>query len=81
MLRNWWALASRIGGVEVRRLVVNGQPGAELRDERGLLLGVMALEIADARIQAVRSIVNPEKLEHLGPVGNANELIARGRER
>ena len=59
--------------------MVNGQPGAALVDGQGLLIGVMALDIADGRIQAIRSIVNPEKLDHLGPVGDANALIARAR--
>ena len=30
------------------------------------MIGVMALDIADGRIQGIRSIVNPDKLGHLG---------------
>jgi RNA polymerase sigma-70 factor (ECF subfamily) len=80
LLRNWWQLTVRAGDVEVRRVSVNGQPGAEFLDRDGRLLGVLGLDIGDGRIQAVQSIVNPEKLGHLGPVGDAKALIARIRE-
>jgi len=79
MLRNWWRISVRIG-IELRRVNVNGQPGAEFLDPDGRLIGVLALDIADGQIQAIRSIVNPEKLGHLGRVGDANALIARMRE-
>lgn len=79
LLRNWWALADRIGGVAMRRVLVNGQPGVEYRDSRGRLVAVMSLDIGDGRIQAIRSIVNPEKLDHLGPVADARALIAGAR--
>jgi RNA polymerase sigma-70 factor (ECF subfamily) len=38
----------------------------------------MALDIADGRIQAIRSVVNPDKLHHLGEVADINALIRRG---
>ena len=79
MLRNWWQISVRIG-IELRRVNVNGRPGAEFLDLDGRLIGVLALDIADGQIQAIRSIVNPEKLGHLGQVGDANALIARMRE-
>jgi RNA polymerase sigma-70 factor (TIGR02957 family) len=77
MLRNWWSLTARIGGIEIRPAAINGQPGAEYVDSDGNLLGVMSLDIAGGRIQAIRSIVNPEKLGHLGPVGDAKALLRR----
>jgi RNA polymerase sigma-70 factor (TIGR02957 family) len=80
MLGNWFALLGRIEGLGIRRVTVNGQPGGQFADEEGRLLGVFALDIADGRIQAMRSIVNPEKLAHLGPVGDAEELLVRLRE-
>ena len=79
MLRNWWRISVRIG-IELRRVNVNGQPGAEFLDPDGRLIGVLTLDIADGQIQAIRSIVNPEKLGHLGQVGDANALIARMRQ-
>jgi RNA polymerase sigma-70 factor (ECF subfamily) len=39
---------------------------------------VWALEIAGGQIQSIRSIVNPEKLAHLGPVANLGTLLRRG---
>jgi RNA polymerase sigma-70 factor (ECF subfamily) len=49
---------------------VNGQPGAIFRDAAGLVAGVMVLDIADGRVHTIRSIVNPDKLRHLGPVSD-----------
>jgi RNA polymerase sigma-70 factor (TIGR02957 family) len=66
---------ARFGEVTTRREQVNGQPGALLFDREGRLLGVMSLEIAEGQIQAVRSIVNPDKLRHLGPVANIRALL------
>ena len=77
MLRNFGRLAERIGGVQVRRVEVNGQPGAEFLDSDGKLINVLALDIADGRIQTIRSIVNPQKLGHLGPLADTQELFAR----
>lgn len=50
---------------------INGQPGAIFRDSEGKILQVMVLDIFDGRIQAVRSVLNPDKLAHLGPVADA----------
>jgi RNA polymerase sigma-70 factor (ECF subfamily) len=50
------------------QVLVNGQPGALFVDADGRLLNVIALDIADGVIQAVRSIVNPDKLAHIGPL-------------
>jgi RNA polymerase sigma-70 factor (ECF subfamily) len=50
---------------------VNGQPGAIFRDRDGKILSTMALDILDGQIQMIRSVVNPDKLRHLGPVADA----------
>jgi RNA polymerase sigma-70 factor, ECF subfamily len=57
-------------GMRVRPAEINGHPGLLLLDPDGRLLSVLALDIADGRVQTVRSIVNPDKLRHLGPVGD-----------
>ncbi|MCI3224971.1 RNA polymerase sigma-70 factor [Streptomyces sp. NP-1717] len=49
---------------------VNGQPGAVFRDRDGKVLVVLALDVLDGRVQAIRSVTNPDKLGHLGPVGD-----------
>jgi RNA polymerase sigma-70 factor (ECF subfamily) len=50
---------------------VNGQPGAVVRDRDGNVLGTLTLDVLDGRIQAIRSVANPDKLGHLGPVADA----------
>ena len=80
LLRNWSRLSLRMADVQIVPAVINGQPGAEYRDGAGNLFGVMSLDIAEGQIQTIRSIVNPEKLAHLGPVGDAKELVRRLRE-
>jgi RNA polymerase sigma-70 factor (ECF subfamily) len=47
---------------------VNGQPGALAYDGDGLLLAVLALDVTDGRVQAIRSVINDDKLRHLGPI-------------
>jgi RNA polymerase sigma-70 factor (TIGR02957 family) len=71
------AARNRIGGFTVRREEVNGQPGALFLDREGRLIAVMILDIAEGQIQAVRSIVNPDKLRHLGPVADLRGLLRR----
>jgi RNA polymerase sigma-70 factor (ECF subfamily) len=48
-------------------------------DDRERLVGVTSLEITGGEITAIRSVANPEKLGHLGPVGNLGSLIKRRR--
>ncbi|NUR59505.1 MAG: RNA polymerase sigma-70 factor [Catenulispora sp.] len=50
---------------------VNGQPGAILRDRDGNVAGTMILDVLDGRVQMIRSVVNPDKLGHLGPPADA----------
>ena len=50
---------------------VNGQPGAIFRDRDGKILYTIALDMLDGRIQTIRSVSNPDKLKHLGPVADA----------
>ncbi|WP_329042593.1 RNA polymerase sigma-70 factor [Streptomyces sp. NBC_00178] len=50
---------------------VNGRPGAVFRDRDGRVLHTMALDVLDGRIQAIGTVINPDKLAHLGPVADA----------
>ena len=72
----WMRAAARIGGVSLRSAEVNGQPGALVLDLEGRLVNVLALDVADGQVQTIRSIVNPDKLRHLGPIANLDELLA-----
>jgi RNA polymerase sigma-70 factor, ECF subfamily len=58
-------------GVEVEPHEVNGQPGAIFRDRGNMVLNTWTLDILDGRIQTIRSVQNPDKLGHVGPVGDA----------
>jgi len=74
-LNSWIRLGRRAGGLEVRRVEVNGEPGAVITDANSGLIGVWSLGIAEDRIQSVRSIVNPDKLAHLGPVRGLTAVL------
>jgi RNA polymerase sigma-70 factor (TIGR02957 family) len=74
-LLNWIKAAARIPGASLRPVGVNGAPGAMLLDGEHRLIGVWALEIANAHIQSMSSVVNPEKLAHLGPVADLGTLL------
>ena len=50
---------------------VNGQPGAIFRDRDGKVLYAVTLDVLDGRIQTIRSVSNPDKLGHVGPVADA----------
>jgi RNA polymerase sigma-70 factor, ECF subfamily len=50
---------------------VNGQPGAVFRDRDGKVLFTLLLDILGGQIQTIRSVQNPDKLGHLGPVADA----------
>ena len=66
-------LLARVGAnVEPRE--VNGQPGAVLRDRDGNVTGTVVLDILGGRIQTIRSVANPDKLGHLGPVADVWEF-------
>jgi RNA polymerase sigma-70 factor (ECF subfamily) len=68
-------------GVRPERVLVNGQPGAAFRDAEGRLFSVVALDFVDGRIQTIRSIVNPDKLRHLGPTVDLKALLRERRGR
>jgi RNA polymerase sigma-70 factor (ECF subfamily) len=54
---------------------INGQPGSLAVDSKGRLLNAFALDIVDGEVQAVRSVVNPDKLGHLGEVADVAQLL------
>ncbi|MGH3027227.1 MAG: RNA polymerase sigma-70 factor [Gaiellaceae bacterium] len=66
---------TRLVGFTTRREEVNGQPGALFFDREGMLIAVTVLDIAEGQIQGVSAIVNPDKLRHLGPLGDVAALL------
>jgi RNA polymerase sigma-70 factor (ECF subfamily) len=59
----------------LRRQELNGQPGALFLDRDGGVMGVMILDVAEGQIQSVSSVVNPDKLQHLGRVADLRALL------
>jgi RNA polymerase sigma-70 factor, ECF subfamily len=53
-------------GMQMQRVEVNGQAGAKFLDAEGRLISVFTVDVADGAVQAIRSVVNPDKLGHLG---------------
>jgi len=70
VLSTAFPLLARLG-VVVEPREVNGQPGAIIRDRDGKVLNTWALDVLDGQIQTIRSVNNPDKLGHLGPVADA----------
>ena len=73
MLIKFAALGDQLG-VSLRRVAVNGQPGG-VYVAGGGVIDVIALDIVGDEIQAVRSILNPDKLGHVGPTGDVRALL------
>ena len=70
---------ARLPGISVRPVEVNDGPGALILDRQQRLIGVWALDIADGQITSISSIVNPDKLTHLGPVADLRSLLRSAR--
>jgi RNA polymerase sigma-70 factor (ECF subfamily) len=73
--------AALIPRIQIRPTEINGSPGALYLDAQQHLIAVVALEIAGGQIVSIRSIVNPDKLAHLGPTADLGFLLrtrARG---
>ena len=58
-------------GASLEAAWVNGQSGLVASDADGGLIAVIALEVLDGQVQAIRAVANPDKLRHLGPVSQA----------
>jgi RNA polymerase sigma-70 factor (ECF subfamily) len=61
------------GAVEQRE--VNGQPGAVFRDKDGKVVNTWTIDVLDGRIQTIRTVINPDKLTHVGPVADAWAVV------
>jgi RNA polymerase sigma-70 factor (TIGR02957 family) len=78
-LINWLRMGARVPGISLRPVEVNGGPGALFLDGEQRLVAVWALDIAGGQIRGISSIVNPDKLTHLGPVGDFASLLDAAR--
>jgi RNA polymerase sigma-70 factor (TIGR02957 family) len=78
-LINWFRFIPRLPGVSLRPVEVNGAPGALFLDAQQRLISVLALDIAGGQVAGISGIVNPDKLTHLGPVGDVKALLRSAR--
>jgi RNA polymerase sigma-70 factor (ECF subfamily) len=67
LLLAWFRRGAQLG-IRFELAQVNRQPGARFLDPEGRLINVITLDIAGGQVQTVRSVVNPDKLAHLGPL-------------
>ncbi len=72
---SWVRVGARHPEISVRPVEVNGGPGALFVDGHQRVLAVWAIDVADGEISHISSIVNPDKLAHLGPVGDFAALL------
>jgi RNA polymerase sigma-70 factor (TIGR02957 family) len=63
-------------GVRLELSHANGQPALLTRGADGALLGVIALDVDGGRIVRMHNVLNPDKLGHLGEVGDLFALLA-----
>jgi RNA polymerase sigma-70 factor (ECF subfamily) len=62
-------------GATFERHEINGQPGVVFRGRRGGVFSVMSFEFVGGRVATIRSVVNPDKLGHVGPVESLREVL------
>jgi hypothetical protein len=43
------------------------------------VIGVLALDVAGGQITSISSVVNPDKLRHLGPIADIGSLLRSAR--
>ncbi|HEX6667103.1 MAG TPA: RNA polymerase sigma-70 factor [Solirubrobacterales bacterium] len=73
----WFRVGLRSGG-RAERTEINGLPGLLLFDSGGGLISALSVEASGGSVVAVNSVVNPDKLHHLGPVGDLRALLSGG---
>jgi RNA polymerase sigma factor (sigma-70 family) len=67
-------------GASLRAAWVNAQPGLVASDADGGLIAVIAFDVLDGQVQAIRTVANPAKLRHLGPISRSWHLRWRADE-
>lgn len=66
-------------GVRMEATTANGQPALRLLTSEGALLGVLGLAIVDGEVVGLRNQINPDKLAHLGRVGDLTAMMTQAR--
>jgi RNA polymerase sigma-70 factor (ECF subfamily) len=68
----------RVRGGRFERHEINGQAGAFVLASDGKLVSVFLLDIEEGAVQTVRSVINPDKLGHLGELADVAALLREG---
>ncbi|GAA1446989.1 RNA polymerase sigma-70 factor [Leifsonia poae] len=79
VLASMMPLFFQIGGT-LEPHSLNGQPGAIFRDRNNEVVNTWTLDVVDGRIQTIRTVINPDKLGHLGPVADAWAVVREANE-
>ncbi len=72
------ALARRDVRVRLRAVPVNVHPGALVLDHDDHVVSVLSFDVVEGQVQGIRSVINPDKLRHLGPGADLRRLLGRG---
>jgi hypothetical protein len=72
------ALEIRIGGIPAE---AKGQPGVRFTTADGRIGNLDCLDIADGPVQAIRGVVNPDKLRYLCEVADIRAFVHEARNR
>ncbi|MCR8694717.1 RNA polymerase sigma-70 factor [Rhodococcus pyridinivorans] len=67
-------------GMSLESREINRLPGLIVRDTDGAIVQVMTFDVTDGKIGAVRVMINPDKLAHLGPVADVRVLAQKLRD-
>ncbi|NUP37757.1 MAG: RNA polymerase sigma-70 factor [Streptomyces sp.] len=62
-------------GAQLEPHRLNGEPGAIFRDRDGRVINTWTIDMLGGRIYTIRTVVNPDKLGHVGPVADAWALV------
>ncbi len=81
VLLAWMRVASRLPDFTLRATEVNGGAGVMVLDGQQRLISVWSFEIGGREIRSIGSVVNPDKLAHLGVVGDFASLLRAHRPR
>lgn len=70
------SVVPRMAGIEVtfEPHELNGQPGAIFYDRDGRVLHTLTLDVLNGRVHTIHTVINPDKLTHMGPVADAWSL-------
>jgi RNA polymerase sigma-70 factor (ECF subfamily) len=65
-------------GVILEPTVANAEPSVRFRGADGATLSVLTLHLEDGAIRSMSNQLNPDKLQHLAPVGDLFALLREG---